>query len=245
MLSSEFQTIANDRQKRFRDVLLADEDGSLAPGRLSVEEDLVFLTRMLGLGLMKTYVSVRQEQAKASRGRCSWRRETALHRTPCWTRETPWGPVEGRDPYAYCRACRESERPLHRWLGTERETWSLPVQQDAVDLATDASCGKAVATLKHHHLGIAMERTTALRLLHEHGGRAREFIHGKRADIRSGRRLWRATTIPFGWKRASAASSASAMSPTECPATSPRAICLNAAHGGLVRYYQELWIGIS
>ncbi len=37
MLSSEFESIANGLQKRFRDVLLADEDGSLAPDLLSAD----------------------------------------------------------------------------------------------------------------------------------------------------------------------------------------------------------------
>jgi len=83
------------------------------------------------------------------------------------------------DPYVYCRLCGGSERPLHAFLGTERETWSLPVQEAAVDLATDESCGKAVAKLERHHPGVEMERTVALRLLHEHGRHAREFIDRK------------------------------------------------------------------
>jgi hypothetical protein len=45
-----------------------------------------------------------------------------------------------------------------------------------VDLATDESCAKAVSKLQRHHPGVEMGRTTALRLLHEHGGKARKFI---------------------------------------------------------------------
>lgn len=45
-----------------------------------------------------------------------------------------------------------------------------------MELASDESCGKAVAKLERHHPGVEMERTTALRLLHEHGPYARDFI---------------------------------------------------------------------
>jgi len=38
-----------------------------------------------------------------------------------------------------------------------------------VDLATDESCATAVAKLQRHHPGVEMGRTTALRLLHQHG----------------------------------------------------------------------------
>jgi hypothetical protein len=59
------------------------------------------------------------------------------------------------------------------------------VQEAAVDLASDESCGKAVAKLERHHPGVEMDRTTALRLLHEHGEKARAFINGKLAEART------------------------------------------------------------
>ena len=84
-----------------------------------------------------------------------------------------------QDPSIYCRICRGSERPLHSFLGTDRETWSLDVQEAAVDLASDESCGKAVETLQRHHPGVEMDRTAALRMLHEHGAHARELLDDK------------------------------------------------------------------
>lgn len=39
-----------------------------------------------------------------------------------------------QDPYVYCRTCHDSERPLHGLLGTDWETWSLMVQEAAVDI---------------------------------------------------------------------------------------------------------------
>jgi hypothetical protein len=59
------------------------------------------------------------------------------------------------------------------------------VQEAAVDLASDESCGKAVAKLARHHPGVEMERTTALRMLHEHGKAARAFIDGKLDEVRA------------------------------------------------------------
>ncbi|HHQ49722.1 MAG TPA: hypothetical protein ENK19_12670 [Acidobacteria bacterium] len=45
-----------------------------------------------------------------------------------WERETPFGTVTVQDPFTYCRKCRDSGRPLLSFLGTEREKWSLIVQ---------------------------------------------------------------------------------------------------------------------
>jgi hypothetical protein len=69
-------------------------------------------------------------------------------------------------------------------LGTDRETWSLLVQEAAVDLASDESCGAAVSKLARHHPGVEMGRTTALRMLHDHGSVAREFIDAKLVEAR-------------------------------------------------------------
>lgn len=99
-------------------------------------------------------------------------------------RETQLGPVTVHDPFAYCRTCGGSDRPLHAWLGTDREVWSMVTQEAALDLATDESCGKAVEKLERHHPGVEMGRTTALRLIHKHGRQAREFIDDKLADSR-------------------------------------------------------------
>ena len=99
-----------------------------------------------------------------------------VNRHPTWPRKTLLGTVDVRDTYTYCRVCQESEKPVRAWIGTDRETWSLPAQEAAVDLATDEACAKAVSKLQRHHPGVEMGRTTALRLLHEHGAKAREFI---------------------------------------------------------------------
>jgi hypothetical protein len=100
-----------------------------------------------------------------------------------WPRGTPLGDVTVSDPYAYCRDCGQSARPLHGLLGTASERWSLDVQALAVDLATDESCQKAVAKLERHHPGVEMARTTALSLLHRHGEQAREFVASKLAGV--------------------------------------------------------------
>ncbi len=102
------------------------------------------------------------------------------HRNSSWSRQTLWGETRvENDGYLYCRKCKTSARPLHSYLGTDRETWSLLVQEAAVDLATDESCQSAVEKLARHHRGVQMNRSTALRLLHHHGSMAREFIGTK------------------------------------------------------------------
>lgn len=137
--------------------------------------------RELARGMLQQFVDIRQAQAGKNRSACACGKKLVAHRVTRWRRETMAGPVEVKDPYLYCPRCRTSAHPLHESLGTSRETWSLVVQEAAVDLAADESCGKAVSKLERHHPGVQMERTTALRMLHEHGSRARGFIEDKLA----------------------------------------------------------------
>ncbi len=179
MLPPEFESIAQRLRTRYRNLLLADGEGEAVPDLLAAEEQIAEFVRELGHGLLQVFVEVRHVQAKEGRGPCSCGRPATIHRTTKWRRETPFGPVVVRDPYVYCRDCGDSERPLHGFLGTDRETWSLVVQEAAVDLVSDEPAGKAVAKLARHHPGVEMDRTAALRMLHEHGQRAREFIDRK------------------------------------------------------------------
>ncbi|MCP4591274.1 MAG: hypothetical protein GY842_11040 [bacterium] len=179
MLPPEFESIATDLVARFRMWIADDVEGLEVPDLLAAEELVASFVRETGRGLLQAFVETREAQAKASRPPCSCGERTELHRLTKWTRQTLLGAVFVRDPYAWCPTCHTSDRPLHAWLGTDRETWSLATQEAAVDLATDESCGKAVAKLERHHPGVEMGRTTALRLIHDHGEKAREFIDDK------------------------------------------------------------------
>lgn len=179
MLPPEFDSIAACLETRYRNLLNEDVEASAVPDLLAAEEQVSKFVRALGLGLLEVFAEVRLAQAKAERGRCSCGEPATIHRTTKWKRETPFGPVVVEDPYVYCRACRGTARPLHALLGTDRETWSLVVQEAAVDLVADEAAGKAVAKLARHHPGVEMDRTAALRMLHEHGKHAREFIDRK------------------------------------------------------------------
>ena len=179
MLPPEFESIATRLKSRYRNLPLDDVEGEAVPDLLAAEEQVSEFVRALAHGLLQVFVDVRHAQAKESRGPCSCGRPATIHRATKWRRETPFGPVVVRDPYVYCRDCGDSERPLHGFLGTDRETWSLIVQEVAVDLVSDEPAGKAVAKLARHHPGVEMDRTAALRMLHEHGKRARDFIDGK------------------------------------------------------------------
>ena len=179
MLPPEFESIAHELVALFRAFVRQDDEGAALPNLLSAEQQVAAFVRETGRTMLQVFVNVRLQQAKTSRPRCGCGRLPELHKGSDWTRETPLGPVEVHDVYVYCRDCHTGDRPLHAWLVTDREVWSLEVQQAAVDLATDESCGKAVAKLQRHHPGVEMGRTTALRQLHEHGKQAREFIEAK------------------------------------------------------------------
>ena len=179
MLPPELDSIAVEIKKRFQNHVAADKDGTILPEIQTAEEVVTTFVIELGRSMLQIFVDVREEQAKSARGPCRCGAPTEMHRRTQWTKNTLLGPVTVGDPYIYCRTCHRSERPLHAWLGSSRETWSLSAQEAAVDLATDESCGKAVEKLARHHPGVEMERTTALRLLHRHGRDAREFIDAK------------------------------------------------------------------
>ena len=184
MLPPELESIANQLTKRFKSFVKCDGEGLEIPDLLSAEQQIGELVHKLGQEMLQSFVEERIVEAKATREPCTCGFVPTVHRTTTWTRQTPFGPVFVRDPYVFCKTCHDSGRPLHAFLGTDRETWSLVVQEAAVDLASDESSGKAVAKLERHHPGVEMDRTTALRLLHEHGNKARGFINDKLAEAR-------------------------------------------------------------
>lgn len=184
MLPAGLESIASYVTKHYESLLAKENKDLTIPHLLSAEVEVTAFVNALGLAMLKVYIDVCLTQSKTRRHLCSCGLVPTVHRTTTWTRQSPFGPLTVQDPYVYCATCHSSERPLHALLGTERETWSLVVQEAAVDLVADESAGKAVAKLARHHPGVEMDRTTALRLLHEHGARAREFVNSKLAEAR-------------------------------------------------------------
>lgn len=181
MIPLELECIAKELTKRYQSFVNEDGESVMVGDLLSAEEQVRDFVYKLGLDMLQAFVDVRTEQAKNNRAPCQCGHVASVHRITTWTRKTLFGPVVVCDPYIYCPDCNAADRPLHSLLGTDRETWSLVVQEAAVDLVSDESCGKAVAKLMRHHPGVEMERTTALRMLHEHGKEARAFINDKLA----------------------------------------------------------------
>jgi len=184
MLPPELESIADELTKRYEAFLKEDGEGLEVADLLTAEEQVKDFVYGLGRSMLQSFVDVRIEQAKGSRQPCTCGGNPPVHRNTKWTRQTIFGQISVRDPYVYCKTCHDSGRPLHALLGTDRETWSLIVEEAAVDLASDESCGKAVAKLARHHPGVEMDRTTALRMLHEHGSKVRAFINDKLAEAR-------------------------------------------------------------
>lgn len=173
--------LAEDLLMRLGEQIAEDRNFSEFPDLLTFEEWTGELTRQLAQAMIGRFVDVRSRQARQTPMKCTQcGKAMQRHKRSTWRRQTLWGEVRVEDDaYFYCRDCGISARPLHHSLGTERETWSLLVQEAAVDLATDESCQKAVEKLARHHRGVEMNRTTALRLLHHHGALAREFVSQK------------------------------------------------------------------
>jgi hypothetical protein len=160
------------------------EQGAAAtvlPNLLDAVQEVGKFVAELGLGMIQTYANVRLKQATATRQVCSCGKAMEWHATSEWRHGIQFGDVRVKDAYAYCRSCHESARPLHGWIGTGVERWSLAFEEKVVDLASDESCGKAVAKLARQHPGAEVGRTSALRMLHEHGANARGFVAEKLA----------------------------------------------------------------
>lgn len=180
-LPSALRLLAENVLDGVAEQILKDQDGSEFPDILTFEEWTQELTQSIARTMMAQFVEIRSQQAKEASMKCAgcgqWMER---HKRSSWSRQMLWGETRVEDDgYLYCRTCKISARPLHSYLGTGREMWSLLVQEAAVDLATDESCQKAVEKLARHHRGVQMNRGTALRLLHCHGARARKFVAEK------------------------------------------------------------------
>ena len=168
--------------EQFRLFLDADSQAAQLSDLMTAEEQVAAFTQELGRAMLLQYVTTRSKQARQKPPVCQCGQDMTVHRVTTWNHKTLFGDVQVPDPYFYCRPCRASARPLHPLLGTLRETYSMGLQEAAVDLVSDESCGNAVKKLERHHPGVVLERTAGLRLLHSHGRAARRFLDGLLAD---------------------------------------------------------------
>jgi len=161
--------------------LVADDSPCSAfPDLLTVVEQCQELCREIGLLMIDSFVKVRHAQVKADKPRCPDCGEPMeLLANSTWKHGTPLGLVHVPDIYAYCRPCGRACRPLHALLGTDREPWSLAVEKLALNLCTDESCERASHKLEQHHPGVQIGRTSMLRILHNNGALARDFVQRK------------------------------------------------------------------
>jgi len=175
------QALVEDAVATFTQLIAADARAVAFPNLLETEQVVTELTAQLGQRLLQAYVDVRLAQAKAIHRSCFCSEPMEWLCGSEWSHGTRFGDLQVKDAYAYCRRCHRSARPLHGWLGTGPERWSLDVEEKVVDLASDESCQRAVDKLKRHYPGLEVGRSTALRMLHRHGEHARQFVADKLA----------------------------------------------------------------
>ena len=180
MHSPHLDTILSLLVEQYTCAVADDKQAMAFPDLLTVVEQCLMFCRKLGLRMIETFVNVRLAQVKADKPRCPDCGEPMeLLANSHWKHGTPLGLVDVADVYAYCRPCNRSCRPLHALLGTDREPWSLAVEKDAVDLCSDESCERASHKLEQHHPGVQIGRTSMLRMLHNNGTLARDFVTRK------------------------------------------------------------------
>jgi hypothetical protein len=176
----ELQSVSKAALASFVEVVQSDTSASVLPHLLAAVQQVTLLVTALGLAMLQAYVDIRVRQAKAKRRCCDvCAQPMEWNASSSWRHGTEFGDVVVHDVYAYCRRCHRSARPLHGWLGTSAQRWSLELEHKVVDLAVDESCGKAVSKLQRQHPGTEVGRTSALRMLHKHGAAAREFVIDK------------------------------------------------------------------
>jgi len=175
------QPLVDEAVAAFARLLETDEQAAVFPNLLDTQQAVADFTAQLGLRMLQAYADVRFKQSKAAPRQCSCGRPMQWHAATDWQHGTRFGNIAVKDAYAYCRSCHSSARPLHGWLGTETERWSLDVEEKVVDLASDESCQRAVDKLKRHHPGVEVSRSTALTMLHRNGEQARQFVADKLA----------------------------------------------------------------
>lgn len=185
-MRTSLQSLVDDAIATGAQVVEDDRQASEFPNLLDMEQAVAEITAQLGLRMLQAYVDVRLKQAKATPRLCSCGKPMEWLATSEWPHGTRFGDLQVRDAYAYCRTCHQSARPLHGWLGTGVERWSLDVEEKVVDLASDESCQRAVDKLKRHHGGVDVSRSTALQMLHRQGEHAREFVADKLASALAG-----------------------------------------------------------
>jgi hypothetical protein len=176
------ESTSNTALASFIQAVEDDTSATVLPNLLIAVQQVTLLVTALGLAMLQAYVDTRLRQAKAKRRLCDGCAEPMeWNAASIWRHGTQFGDVLVNDVYAYCRHCHQSARPLHGWLGTNAERWSLELEHKVVDLAVDESCAKAVSKLERQHPGTEVGRTSALRMLHKHGAAARDFVVDKMA----------------------------------------------------------------
>ena len=183
MMMPALQPILDTAIASFGQLVEEDTKATVLPNLLETVQKISELVTALGHGMIQSYVNVRFRQTKATPRVCGCGEPMEWHANSAWLHGTQFGDVTVKDTYAFCRTCHLSARPLHGVIGTGVERWSLALEEKVVDLATDESCGKAVAKLSRQHPGTTeVGRTSALRMLHRHGENACEFVADKLAE---------------------------------------------------------------
>jgi hypothetical protein len=176
-----FESIIERTIAQCAQLLEGDVEAEVFPNLLDTQQQVAQFSEELGLRILQTYVDARSKQAKATPRMCSCGKPMERLSASQWSHGTRFGDIQVHDTYAYCRSCHLSTRPLHGWLGTGVERWSLDVEEKVVDLASDESCQHAVDKLMRHYPALQVGRSTALRMLHRHGARAWQFVAQKLA----------------------------------------------------------------
>ena len=133
MLSPALQPLLEHTVAAFAQLVEQDPRAHVWANLLDTVRAIVAFVAALGLALIQTYVDVRLRQTKATHRTCSCGEPMEWLANSAWPHGTPFGEVQVRDAYAYCRTCHKSARPLHGWLGTAMSNryWPCPCMASA------------------------------------------------------------------------------------------------------------------
>lgn len=106
-----------------------------------------------------------------------------IHRSPCVSLSTLFGPVQVRSPYLFDRDTGASDKPVRRVLGVRHNGRTPGVERALTDFGIEEAFGQAEKRFEEHY-GWRIGRTTILRVVEGHGEQAESFVAKKLEEAR-------------------------------------------------------------
>lgn len=170
------QQLYEEALKRYEEDLKKDVAAKEVQTMRAAELEIEEFKQKISQGLMQTYTNVRSQQAAEQMKSCACAKRLPVHEWTSWRHGTLHADVQVKDPYGYCRVCKQSQRPLRGLLGMEPTRWSLEVQRVAVEFGSDHGFGKSQEKMAEHYPNTPIGKSTIRTTVLQHGRQVFDYI---------------------------------------------------------------------